>query len=227
MNTITRNIDSIEREFLDKRISEIKESLNIRLSWTAIFILVGITAASAIHIYYFEKSNWSLISKLFVCVAPIGVWVVVEQYLKQKKNGSKELQSLTEIQNKNQISVVPLELNRIAKLEEYEDEGDLYLIETKDKKCVYLWDAEYLLIDDKEFPSDQVEVYVDDTFKFGIDKKVKCSGNKLTPTIVNRENKWSFFEMVGFPGDLQVEEKSFDEIIEEIKNESLTMAKKS
>jgi hypothetical protein len=217
MNAINRNIDSIEREKLDKRISEIRESLNIRLNWTAIFILLGITAASAIHIYYFDKSNWSLISKISVCVAPIGIWVVVEQYFRQKKNENKELQSLTEIRNENQILVISVELDRIAKFEEYEDEGDLYLVETKDKESIYLWDAEYLLFDDNEFPSEQVEVYVDDTFKFGIDKKVKCSGNKLTPIIVSGESKWTFFKRVGFPGDLQTEEKPFDKIIEEIK----------
>ena len=227
MNTIKRNINSVEKEKLRRRISEIKDSLNIRLSWTAIFILMGITVASAIHIYYFDKSNWSLISKFSVCMAPIGIWVVVEQYFKQKRNGNKELLSLSKIQNENQISVVPIELDRIAKLEEHEDEGDLYLIETKDKKCLYLWDVEYLLIDDDEFPSEQVEVYVDDTFKFGINRKVKCSGNKLTPTVINGETKWSFYGKVGFPGDLQVEEKPFDRIIEEIKNESLTMARKS
>ena len=227
MNTIKRNIDIKEKEKLNTRISEIKESLNIRFNWIVVFVLIGITIASMVHIIYFDKSNWSLISKFSVCVAPIGIWVVIERYFKQKKNGNKELKSLTDIQNEGQISVVTFELNRIAKLEEYEDEGDLYLIETKDKKCTYLWDAEYLLINDKEFPSDQFEVYVDDTFKFGIDKKVKCLGNKLTPTIINGENKWAFFGKVGFPGDLQIEEKPFDQIIEEIKNESLTMAKKS
>ena len=227
MTTIKRNIDSVEKEKLNTRISEITKSLNIRLNWITISILIGITIASAFHIYYFDYSNWSLTSKFSVCLAPIGIWVVIEQYFKQKKNGNKELKSLTEIRNEGQISVVSIELKRIAKLEEYEDEGDLYLIETKDKKCIYLWDAEYLLIDDKEFPSTQIEVYVDDTFKFGIDKKVKCSGNKLTPSIVNGKDKWSFFGKVGFPGELQVEEKPFDKIIEEIKNESLTMAKKS
>lgn len=226
MNTIKRNINSIEKDKLNARISEIRESLNIRLNWTAIIVLIGITVLSAVHIYYFDKSNWSLISKFSVCAAPIGIWVVIEHYFKQKKNGNKELRSLTEIQNDGKVSVVPLELNRVAKLEEYEDEGDLYLIETKDKECIYLWDAEYLLVDDKEFPSEQVEVYIDDIFKFGIDKKVRCSGNKLTPIIVSGENKWSFYGKVGFPGDLHAEEKSFDKIIEEIKNESLTMAKK-
>lgn len=153
-------------------------------------------------------------------MAPIGIWVVIEQYMKQKKNGNKQLQSLTKIKNGNQISVVPIELNRIVKLEEYEDEGDLYLIETKDKKCIYLWDAEYLLIDDKEFPSEQIEVYVDDTFKFGINKKVKCLGNKLIPTIVKGKDKWSFYGKVSFPRDLQIEEKPFDKIIEELKTKT-------
>lgn len=216
MNTFKRNIDIIEKERLNVRVSEVRKSLDSSLNWVVIFILTGIIIASAIHIYYFDKSNWSLISKFSICAAPIGIWSVIEQYFEQKKNGNKQLKNLTEIQNENQITVVSIELNRIAKLEEYEDEGDLYLIETKDKKCIYLWDVEYMLVDDKEFPSDQIEMYVDDTFIVGIDKKVKCSGNKLTPIIINAESKLSFFEKVGFPENLQLEEKSFDKIMEEI-----------
>ena len=119
MTTIKRNIDSVEKEKLNTRISEITKSLNIRINWITISILIGITIASAFHIYYFDYSNWSLISKFSVCLAPIGIWVIIEQYFKQKKNGNKELKSLTEIRNEGQISVVSIELNRIAKLEEY------------------------------------------------------------------------------------------------------------
>ena len=94
MNTIKRNINSIEKEKLNARISEIRESLNIRLNLAVIIVLIGITVLSAVHIYYFDKSNWSLISKFSVCAAPIGIWVVIEHYFKQKKNGNKELMSL-------------------------------------------------------------------------------------------------------------------------------------
>ncbi|NOU61989.1 hypothetical protein [Marinifilum caeruleilacunae] len=132
-----------------------------------------------------------------------------------------------EIQNKGQISVFPIDLNKIARLEEYEDEGDLYLIETKDKKCIYLWDNEYYLIDDKDFPSDKLEVYIENAFKYGIGKKVNCLGNKVTPIIVKGDYKWSYFGKLGFPDDLQIEDKQFDAIIEEINNESLTMAHKA
>jgi hypothetical protein len=147
--------------------------------------------------------------------------VLVEQYFKRKKNGNRELESLVEIEVSGQVSVFPIDLNKIAKLEEYEDEGDLYLIETKDKKCIYLWDNEFYLADDKNFPSDRMEVYVEDAFKYGIGRKVKCIGNKMAPIIIKGDYKWSYFGKVGLPEDLQVEDKPFDAIIEEIKNEGL------
>ncbi|WP_171597250.1 hypothetical protein [Marinifilum caeruleilacunae] len=85
-----RKINLKESEQLNNRISEIKNSLGIKLNWFLIIVLIGITIASAFHIYFFDKSNWSLISKFLVCAAPIGLWVLVEQYFKRKKSGNKE-----------------------------------------------------------------------------------------------------------------------------------------
>lgn len=214
MNTIRRNINPVERKKLEKGILNIEESLGTRINGLVVFILTGITIASAVHIYYFDKSHWSLISKLSVCVAPIGIWVLIEQYFKQKKIWREELKSLFEIRTQSHISVFPIDLNRIAKLKG--DEDDLYLIETKDKKCVYLWDDEYLLLEDKDFPSEQMEVYVDDTFKYVLNKKVKCFGSKVLPILVEAKKQEPFYEKMGFPEDLQIETRTFDSIIEAI-----------
>ena len=216
MKNIKRPLDETEKTALGQRIAALRSSLKVRLNWKAVLILAAIGLASGMHIRYYDASNWSIISKFLMCIVPVGFWIVIEDYFKQKKNGSVELLALAKISKSGQISVLPLRINRIAKLEEHGDEGDLYLIENESGKCLWLWDAEYLLVEEASFPAEQTEVYPDETFRNSMGKKVKCSGEKLTPVVVDGAKKWAYFGKVGFPGDLQWEKKGFDEVIRAI-----------
>lgn len=216
MKNIKRLLNNTEKAALDQRMAALRSSLQIRLNWKALLILIAIGLASGVHIRYYDASNWSIISKFLICIVPVGFWIVIEDYFKQKKNGSAELFALAKISKSGQISVLPLRINRIAKLEEHEDEGDLYLIENESGKCLWLWDAECLLVEDASFPGAQIEIYLDEPFRNVMGKKVKCSGEKRTPVVVDGSKKWAYFGKVGFPGDLQLEKMGFDEVIRAI-----------
>ena len=176
-----------------------------------------ITILSGIHIFYFDDSDWSLISKCLVCFAPIGIWVEIEFYFKHLKIENTEYTCLTSTLEKEEIEIVAINVQRIIKLEEYKDEADLYLIEQKDNSCVYLWDAEYLIQNSSDFPSEFIEIYQDIAVKFALDKKVTCYGNKLKMGTISGKCKWMYFGKHGFPGDLGKEDKNFEEVLDELK----------
>lgn len=216
MKTIKRNINQNEKAKLDTRVLEIQTRLGVGLNFKVVLFLFGISIASGFHIFYYDDSNWSLLSKLLIVTTPIGIWVVIQEYFKQKKNSNKELNSLVELQESGQISVMSININRIAKLQEHEDEGDLYLIENKENKCIYLWGAAFLPMGDKEFPSEQIEVYVDELVMSAINKRVNSNGKKLNPILVSTECKWAHYSKVGFPEELQLLGQTFDDILLEI-----------
>jgi hypothetical protein len=211
-----RQISSSERIRLERIIKEEEQYLGMPLNWKAILILSVLTFLFGIHIYYYPESSWSLPSKFLVCVCPIIIWIVIENKYKGKKKKNKILNKLKSINEGEPISVMQVTAVRMIEFKEKEDEGTLFLFETSSKECIYLWDDQWLIQPESGFPCDIFDIYLDADFSYAMECKVFCKGQKIEPIKIPGKVKWTYFEK-GFPASLDKEQKSFDEIIAEIK----------
>jgi hypothetical protein len=139
-----RQINAAERKVLMAEIKRREKDLRARLNWKAIILLTAITFLSAIHIYYYDSSNWSLISKFLVSTCPIVIWVVLEIRYKGKKTEKNILNDLIKINNWNSIDIIKVTTDSVIHFEQQDDEGVLFLIETK-KERIYLDDEQWLI----------------------------------------------------------------------------------
>ncbi len=129
MKTENRPLDGNESSRLSESIRQLGKTANPKLNWTTILILALLTVLSAIHIYYYDKSNFSLISKFLVCLFPVVIWTKVENEYKGSKKRTEYLSGLKEIERNKTINVVEIYASRIIEFIENKDEGTLYLIE--------------------------------------------------------------------------------------------------
>lgn len=212
-----RALSIAENKLLSKVQKSFDKEINSKLNWKAISILILLTFLCAVHIFFFDKSNWSLPSKFLIGVFPIIIWVIVENKFKGRKKKIQQLDSLNHLLDIDEIGVYKVKAKRIVKFSEYEDEGRLYLIETENDERFYLWDDQIMIPKSTGFPSKLFEIYTDEIIKNSIGRKLVSTGDKLEPLTVKGKDKWDYFTKVGFPGDLELEDKSIDELLERIK----------
>lgn len=217
MNNIQRTLNSKEIERVKNIINDFENVVNRSLNWKGIFTLFLLTVLSAIHIFHYDKSNWSLISKLLVVSCPIGIWVILEQKYKGRKKRIDEINKLKEFEKGKPINIIKVQAKRVMEFEEKDDEGILYLIEPTEGNSFYLWNDQWLIPEDLIFPCSEFEIYLDETVKFALERKVNCKGQKIKTIKISSNEKWKYFGRKGFPGDLEKEEKRIEEIETEIK----------
>jgi len=61
-----RQLNDSESKKLSKKIKELEKINYLKINWIVISTLVLLTCLFAVHIYFYDKSNWSLISKFLV-----------------------------------------------------------------------------------------------------------------------------------------------------------------
>lgn len=217
MQTKNRQLNNIEIKILSRYIQKLENELNRKLNWPAILIVCFLCILFAIHIYNYDKSNWSLISKFLIGICPVTIWILVENKYKNRKNDKQFLLDLKHIETSKTINIIEISATRIIEFSEKNDEGAHYLIELKDGQCLYMWDEQYLISENKQFPCKQFEIYIDRNLKYAIEEKVNCKGDKIEALKIPGKVKWEYFKEKGFPLDLEIETKTFDQVIEEIK----------
>ena len=218
-----RQINPAERKILAAEIKKLEKTLIAPLNWKAIIILAIITILSAIHIYYYDDSNWSLPSKFLVCFGPIGIWVTIEMKYKGKKKENKTLDELKKMNKNGLINIIPVSAMRVIEFEQKDDEGTLFLIENDKGESIYLYDDQWMIPHPRKFPCDKFDIYIDKEFAYAMSRKVYCAGKKIEPVRVPGKLSWKYFEGIerAWPGDLSKETKTFDEILTDIKTTEL------
>ncbi|MNY00084.1 hypothetical protein D3C86_1325660 [compost metagenome] len=108
MQITRRSLNRIESNKLSQYINQFEKANNLKLNWKVIFILLILICLFATHIYYYDKSNWSLISKFLISICPIIIWIMVENKFKGKKEKAKTLNRLKDIKAKNSIEIIDL-----------------------------------------------------------------------------------------------------------------------
>lgn len=213
-----RLLNQAERTRLSSYIQLRETDLNRKLNWKAIVLLSMLTIASATHIYYYYKSNWSLISKLLVCVCPIIIWVIVEQKFKGRKRETAALQHLKAIARKETVDIFEIKARNILEFTEIDDEGLIFLIEDIDGQCIYLHDHLHSIGNESGFPCESFEVYIDMPFSEAIERQINCTGNKIDAIKVSRSESLAYFTQKGFPENLQIEQQGINLIMNDLKH---------
>ena len=180
------------------------------------FVIAGLLGAGCTYIgATLPDSFWTF---LFGTIAVFSFALIVftpYEIYKMKRKHKDFLQRLTKAINKNTVDTCIINAKRIAVAKEYEDEGDLFIIEYDTDKVLYLWDYDYNL--KKKFPCLDFEIYEDNFFKlFG--RQVYPLSDRISPLLIDKKAKWNYMSKIGAPGHLQTESKNFDKLIDEYNN---------
>ena len=180
------------------------------------FVIAGLFGAGCTYIAaILPDSFWTF---LFGTIAVFSfAFIVFTPYeiYKMKRKHKDFLQRLTKAIDNNTVDTCPINAKRIAVAKEYEDEGDLFIIEYDTDKVLYLWDYDYNL--KKKFPCLDFEIYEDNFFKlFG--RQVYPLSDRISPLTIDKKAKWNYMSKIGAPGHLQSESKNFDKLIDEYNN---------
>jgi len=180
------------------------------------YVIAGLLGASCTYIAAtIPDSFWTF---LFGTIAVFSFGFIVftpNEIYKQKKRHKNFLQQLNAFIDKGTVDTCIIHSKRIALAKEYEDEGDLYIIECDTDKLLYMWDNDYNL--QKKFPCLDFEIYEAKFYKtYG--RQVYSLSDRINPFIIDKKAKWNYLSKIGAPGHLQTDNKNFDKLIEEYNN---------
>lgn len=116
------------------------------------------------------------------------------------------------ILDKGTVEVTPVTAKRIAVAKEYEDEGDLYVVEMENNQVLYLWDTEYNL--HKNFPCLEFEIYSDEFFNV-VGRQINPMSEKIKPVMIPEESKWNYLGKTDLQ-HMEVERKNFDKLVDKM-----------
>lgn len=180
------------------------------------FVIAGLLGAGFTYITTIIPDNfWTfLFGTLAVFCFAFIVFTPYEIY-KMRRKDKGFLKLLNGYIDKGTVDTCLINAMRIAVAKEYEDEGDLFIIEWNADKVLYLWDYDYNLR--KKFPCLEFEIYEDNFFKlFG--RQVYPLSDRIKPLTIDKKAKWNYMSKIGTPGHLQTDNTSFDRLIEEYNN---------
>ena len=142
------------------------------------------------------------------------VFMPYEIYKKRKKS-KRFLQSLSEVIGKGTVDTCAISARKIAVAEEYEDEGDLFVIEYAADKILYMWGYDYNI--SKKFPCLDFEIYENNFSKlFG--RQIYPLSDRIKPFTIDKKAKWNYMRKVGAPGHLETDNITFDKLVADYNN---------
>jgi hypothetical protein len=131
---------------------------------------------------------------------------------KLKRRHRSTLQAFELAISKGSVAVCTIRARQIALAKEYEDEGDLYIVEYELGKILYLWDTEYNL--NKTFPCLEFELYEESFYKL-IGRLLNPLSEKIKPVLIDRKAKWKYMKKYSVPTQLEMAEIDFDGLIDQ------------
>ncbi len=133
---------------------------------------------------------------------------------KQRRRLRSSKQVLELAISKGSVSVSTIHATKIALAKEYEDEGDLYIVEYEPGKVFFIWDTDYKL--NRFFPCLEFELY-EESFAQLSGRQLHALSEKMQPILIDRKAKWKYLSTYWAPGQLETMETDFDELIKKIK----------
>lgn len=192
---LQRPLKDRELKILDKRLKQLdknfKRQMRFFLIWTLLALAIGFFA-------YFKMDTGNDILWLVVTVViyvGIAVWVVGEEYLKQRK----ERNGIAFLKTHNLVTAIEVHSDTYYELKEEEDEGVYYLFQLPDNKVFSFGGQDFY--PSKKFPSDKFEIVEGR----GPDGEVLLletfsDGKKIKPTrVIAGQEKWNLLNNPNYP----------------------------
>jgi len=208
---MARPLNRSEILLLKKLKKEVSDALKRRFRiWTFIVsLLLGVLFAYLawhIHAGFFKFifGTLALFCFAFIIFTPF-------ELRKIRKRMAEKVKRADDFLKAGRVNVVAIDARQIALAEEYEDEGDLYIIEYETDHVLYLWDHGYNL--QKRFPCRRFEIY-ETAFAKLIDRQLYTISEKIEPVIINRETKWEYIVKVTWPANLTTEQIRFATLVD-------------
>ncbi|WP_462249302.1 hypothetical protein [Ferruginibacter sp.] len=177
------------------------------------FFIAGLLAISFTYLANINKESfWVLPLGTIVIFAYSFIIFMPYEIYKSRKNFkifANELNSFIAI---GTVETCIINAKRIAVSKEFEDEGELFIIEYDTDKVLYLWDYDYNL--KMKFPCLDFEIYEEKFLKL-FSRQVYPLSEPINPLIIDKKAKWNYMSKIGAPGNLQTQNISFDKLIEE------------
>lgn len=211
----TRSFYPDELSLLTKLKYKKEKEINANIKFHQ-FLIAGVLGAGCTYIAsILPDSFWTfLFGTIAVFSFSFIVFMPYEQY-KMRRNQKRFLQQLSKAIEKGTVETCSINAKRMAIAKEYEDEGDLYIIEYEIDRILYLWDFDYNLR--KKMPCLKFEIY-EDNFNKIVGRQVYALSERIKPIIIDKKAKWNYMGKVGTPGQLETAEKNFNDLINEFNN---------
>lgn len=155
-------------------------------------------------------SFWTLLTGTIAILCFSFIVFTPYELYKQKRRHRSTIQALDLAIGKGSVAVCRILARQIAVAKEYEDEGDLYIVEYEPGRIMYLWDTEYNL--NKTFPCLEFEIYEKSFFKL-LGRRLNPLSEKIKPVLIDRKAKWKYLDKYGAPGELETEEMGFEQLM--------------
>ena len=175
------------------------------------FLIAAVIAASfgylatVIHIGIFEF--------FFGTIAVFGVGFIVFapfEIDKAKKRHRNSLADVSSYISQNTVRSCPIAAKRIAVADEYEEEGDLFIIEYDTDRVLFLWDYDYNLR--KRFPCLEFEIY-EERFARLLGRQVYARSEPFPAVTIAKKAKWNYLRKIHWPRNLTTLDVNFDQLV--------------
>lgn len=178
------------------------------------FLVAAVLAAGFGYLTSISPNGWVGFIPGIVTVLAAGFVVFMPYELYKLKKGRREFMvALNDLIDGGTVATCHIHATRIALAKEYEDEGDLFIVEIDEGNLLSLWDYDYTLR--KKFPCLDFEIY-EEKFAKPLGRMIYSLSERINPVTIDRKAKWSYMSKVGAPDHLEVIKANFDQFISEI-----------
>jgi hypothetical protein len=177
------------------------------------FIIAGLLGTGFMYLASLTTNKFLVFALGTIAVLSFGfVLLAPYELYKMYRSNKRFMTKLNNLIEKGTVETCRINAIRIACAKEYEDEGDLYIIEYDSNKVLFLWDYDYNLR--KKFPCLEFELYDDDFFRlFG--RQVYPLSERIKPILIDKKAKWNYLSRFGSPGNLETETVDFDKLVQD------------
>ena len=213
--SITRPLNHLEIRWLNTLLKGQNNALKSKFNASS-FIVAGIVGFMCTWmVSKMSDSFWLfLVGTIAVICWSFILFMPFELY-KMHKNNKKNIGLIELWLKKGTVTVYPINALQIAIAREYDDEGDLFIVEYDPDRLIYLWDYDDNLR--KKFPCLNFEIYEGD-FASLTGRPLNPLSEKVKPVEINKMAKWAYMKHPGIPGHLATEEGSFEVLVNRINN---------
>ena len=184
------------------------------------FLVAAALAAGFGYLASISQNGWQGFIPGLITVFSVSFIVFMPREMYKRTRRHREfLAALHGFIDRGTVATCTISAKRIAVAEEYEDEGDIFLIEMGQDNILCLWDYAYTL--PRRFPCLDFEIYEEDFTKL-LGRMVYPLSKRIVPLTIDKKAKWNYMGKPGMPEHLEVIKANFDQFVEEVNNCSPT-----